>query len=199
MKSKLFIALAILGFAAVVTSCGKLPQEQVDAAQAAIDSAKTVQADLYVPAEFTAVQDSMNVALANIEAQKSKLFKKYDAEKALLERIVVMANTAVTNSQTRKAEVIAEVQTGITDIKALVEENNTLIKKAPKGKEGAAALEAMKADLAAIETAVAESETLFTNGDYLTALDKVKAAKEKATAINTELKEVIAKVSKYRK
>jgi hypothetical protein len=199
MKSKLFIAIAILGSAIVVSSCGKLPQEKIDAAQAALDSAKTVQADLYVPQEYTAAQDSMNVVLASIEEKKSKLFKKFDDETAKLDAIVVMANTAVTNAQTRKAEVIAEVQTNITDIKTLVSENLELIKKAPKGKEGAAALEAMKADIAAIETAVAEAEALFANADYLTALDKTKAAKEKAVAINTELKEVIAKVSSYRK
>ena len=76
---------------------------------------------------------------------------------------------------------------------ALIEENNALLAKAPKGKEGTSALMAIKAEIAAIETSITEANTIYTAGEYLVALDKVKSANEKATAINVELTEVIAK------
>lgn len=51
----------------------------------------------------------------------------------------------------------------------------------------------MKDELDAIEVAVAEATATFDAGDLLGALDKAKAAKDKATSINTELNDVIAK------
>ena len=62
-------------------------------------------------------------------------------------------------------------------------------------KEGKEALEAIQSDLALFEASLAEVSTLIAGGDYLTALDKVKAAKEKATSLKTELEEAIARKS----
>jgi hypothetical protein len=68
------------------------------------------------------------------------------------------------------------------------------MKKAPRGKEGAAVLEAMKTDMAAIDATIAEAQAAYDKGSYMDALNKVKAASEKATGIKTELEEAIAKV-----
>ena len=46
---------------------------------------------------------------------------------------------------------------------------------------------------------VAEAQGLYDKGSYMDALNKVKAAKEKADGINTELKDAIAKVHKGKK
>jgi hypothetical protein len=73
-------------------------------------------------------------------------------------------------------------------------ENGDLMKKAPRGKEGAAVLEAMKTDMAAIDASLVEAQAQYDKGSYMDALNKVKAANEKATGINTELKDAIAKV-----
>ena len=73
-----------------------------------------------------------------------------------------------------------------------------LLSKAPKGKEGTAALMAIKADISTLESAVTETNGMLSKGDYLTTLDKVKATKDKATSINQELKDAIAKYSKNR-
>ena len=66
--------------------------------------------------------------------------------------------------------------------------------KAPRGKEGAAVLEQIKTEMATIETAAAEAQALYDKGAYMDALNKVKASNERATSINTELKDAIAKV-----
>ena len=52
----------------------------------------------------------------------------------------------------------------------------------------------MKTDMAAIEASVAEAQALYDKGTYMDALNKIKAASERATGINTELKDAIAKV-----
>ena len=81
----------------------------------------------------------------------------------------------------------------------MVAEVKELLAAAPKGKEGKEALEAIQGDVVLVESFLAEVSTLINNGDYLTAVDKVKAAGEKAASLKVELEEAIAKKTKGRK
>jgi hypothetical protein len=195
MKNKVLMGLAAIAMVAFLSSCGKVPQEKVDATNAAIAAAQTAEAAVYVPAEFAAVQDSMKAITAAIEVQNSKLFKKFGPIAIKLDETLAAANKVAADAAVKKEEVKKEVEAQITATKAVVEENTALMKKAPKGKEGAAVLEAMKADMATIETAIAEAQAAYDKAAYMDALNKVKAANAKATGINTELKDAIAKKS----
>ena len=194
MKNKVLMGLAAIAMVAVLSSCGKKPQAEIDATNAAIEAAKTAEAAVYVPAELAAVQDSMNVIMADIAVQESKLFKKFGPAKLKLEQTLAAANQVAANAAVKKEEVKKEVEASMTEIKTVIEDNKTLMKKAPRGKEGAAVLEAMKADIATIEASVAEAQAMYDKGAFMDALNKVKAAKERAVGINTELKDAIAKV-----
>ncbi len=194
MKNKVLMGLAAIAMVAFLSSCGKVPQAQIDATNAAITAAQTAEAAVYVPAEFAAVQDSMKAIMANVEAQKSKLFKKFGPAKIKLDATLALANQVAANAAVKKEEVKKEAGTLLTDIKAVIEENGTLMKKAPKGKEGAAVLEQMKTEMTTIEASVAEAQGLYDKGSFMDALNKIKAAKERAVGINTELKDAIAKV-----
>jgi len=193
MKNKVLIGLAVIAMVAVLSSCGKKPQAEIDAANAAIEAAKTAEAAVYVPAEFAAVQDSLNAVLANITAKESKLFKNFKGETAKLAVVVTLANTVAANAATKKEEVKAEAANLMTGIKTVIEENVKLIPKLPRGKEGAAVIEQIKADVATVDAAVVEAQGLFDKGSYMDALNKVKAAKEKADGLNAEVKEVLTK------
>jgi hypothetical protein len=199
MKNKVLMGLAAIAMVAFLSSCGKVPQTEIDATNAAIAAAQAAEANVYVPAEFTALQDSMNAINAAVEAQKSKLFKKFGPVKEKLAATLTLANTVAANAATKKDEVKKEAETLLNDIKAVIEDNGKLILKAPKGKEGAAVIEQIKADMATINTSVADAQALYDKGTYMDALNKIKAAKEKADGINTELKDAIAKVKKGKK
>ncbi len=194
MKNKVLIGLATFMMVAFLSSCGKVPQAEIDAANAAIEAAKTAEAAVYIPTELAAVQDSMTAIMADVEAQKSKLFKKFGPVKEKLAAVVTLANQVAANAAVKKEEVKKEAETLLNDIKAVIEENGKLILKAPRGKEGAAVIEQIKADMATIDASVVEAQGLFDKGSYMDALNKIKAAKDKATSINTELKDAIAKV-----
>lgn len=199
MKKKLMLVVTALSIAVLFSSCGKAPQAEIDAANAAIEAAKAVGADVYVAEDFAALQDSMNAVNENVEAQNAKLFKNFSK---VTEQLVVVNQMAVetqAKAETRKAEVKLEIEALQAEVSSILLENNDLVAKAPKGKEGAAALEAIKSDISLIETSVGEVATLVANDNLIPALDKVKAAKEKAVAINTELNEVIAKYTKSRR
>ena len=194
MKNKVLMGFAAIVMVAFLSSCGKVPQVQIDAVNAAIDSAAKVEAATYLPTEFAAVQDSMKAIMADVEVQKSKLFKKFGPAKMKLEALLVQTQGVAKNAVVKKEEVKKEVETTMTDIKTIIEENGKLFKKAPRGKEGAAVLEQIKTEIANIDAAVVEAQGSYDKGTYMDALNKIKAAKERATGINTELKEAIAKV-----
>jgi predicted small lipoprotein YifL len=193
MKNKVLLGLAVIAMVAVLTSCGKKPQAEIDAATAAIEAAKTAEAAVYVPAEFAAVQDSLNAVMADITAKESKLFKNFKGETAKLASVLTLANTVAANAATKKEEVKAEAANLMTAIKTVIEENGKLIPKLPRGKEGAAVIEQIKADAATVDTSVVAAQGLFDKGSFMDALNKIKAAKEKAEGLNTEVKEVLTK------
>ena len=198
MKSKVLIGLATMLMVAVLYGCGKKPQAQIDATSAAIEAASIAEAPVYVPVEFAAVQDSMTVAMAEVTAQESKLFKNFGSAKLKLESTLALANKVAENAAIKKDEVKKEVEALLTEIKTVIEENKTLITKAPRGKEGAAVLEQIKTEMTTIETSVVEAQLMYDKGAYMDASNKLKAAKGRADEINTELKEAIAKVSARR-
>jgi ribose 1,5-bisphosphokinase PhnN len=187
----LFVVLALV----MVIGCAKAPQQEVDAAKAALDAAKAAEADRYLPAEFNAVQDSLNAALAEIEKQNSKfaLTRNYNRAKALLASVVTLANQAKDQVGPKKEEVKAQATQLSTDLQAALDEAKKLLKKAPRGKEGREALEAMTNELTTVENSMADVTTLMNNGDFLSAKDKLAAGLEKVKSIIDELKAAIEK------
>jgi len=199
MKNKILFSVLTLGLLVVLaTGCQKAPQVQMDLAKAAVDSAKNAEADTYIAAEFNAIQDSLNMVMTNIETINSQSFWKrnYKPSIAQLDAIVVASNAAVTNAVAKKEEVKAKVEASLTEAAALLAEDQALILKAPKGKEGKAALEAIQQDLTVIEASIAETTVLFNEGNYMAANDKISAAIEKANSIKQELNDAIAKYKK---
>ncbi len=190
---KIFYVLSIVAATIFFTSCAKAPQAEIDAAKAALEQAKTAQADLYVEADYLAVQDSLNAVMVEIEAQSSKLFKSYGNAKEKLVVVTTQAAELVAKTEVRKEDIKTEVATAEAATLALIEENNQLVTKAPKGKEGKEAIEAIKLDLTGITTSVGEVSGLVASGDLLGAQTKVNAAQQKATQINAELKGVLDK------
>ncbi|MCU0371055.1 MAG: hypothetical protein MUC31_06545 [Bacteroidales bacterium] len=177
----------------VFAGCAKLPQAEIDAAKAAIEEVRAAQADLYLPDQFAAINDSLRVAMEKVEAQKGKLFKSYKKVKVQLVNIPTMAATIKANTETRKAEVKAEAEALLAEVTTMQTENNTLAVKLPMGKNEKEAVAAIKAELGVIDTAITEVGGMLTNGDFLGALNKVKAVKDQAMAKNTEIKDVLTK------
>lgn len=193
MKKRVLMGLAIISMVVVLTSCGKKPQVEIDAVNAAIESAKTAGAAIYLPAEFAALQDSLNAVMTDITAKESKMFKNFKPEIARLGEVTALANTITGNVAAKKEEVKAEVTNMMASIKTVIDENALLIPKLPRGKGGAAVIEQIKADVATVDAAVVEAQGLFDKGSYMDAMNKIKAAKEKADGLNAEVKEVLTK------
>lgn len=194
MKNRFFLVVATVAAVALMASCAQVPQAELDAASAALDSAKIVQTDVYYPVEFAALNDSLTVMLQNIETQKSKSAKDFKVIKTNAEAITLKAGELSDRVEARKAEVKTEAETMMADAKALLYEAKALVLKAPKGKEGRAVIEEINNELTVIETSLTDAQGLYDGGsNYVNVVDKVKAATEELNGIIAELKEAMAK------
>lgn len=196
MKRKSLMGLVSLMMLLFLAGCGKVPQDKIDAAKAAIETLRAAEADVYVPEEFANLENQMKTIMAIIEAENSKTFKNFKEQIVQLENIVASTGGIIENANEAKEVVLGETEGLFEQIKTVLAENKDLMAKAPKGKEGAAVLEEMRNEIAIIETSVAEAHSMFENGNYKAASDKVKAAIEGVQSINTELQEAIAKIKR---
>ncbi len=190
---KVFFAMAVLVMAVMMGGCAKVPQAELDAANAAITKAKTAEANVYLASSFNAIQDSLNAINAEIEANKGKLFKSFSDVKMKLSTLTGEANNLVAETEARKDTIREQVTTALTQLQSVSAENAELVKKAPRGKEGKAALESIESEMATINAAAGEIPELLKNGNLLEAQTKVQAAHAQAESINQELKTVIEK------
>jgi len=193
MKNKVLMGLAAIAMVAVLSSCGKVPQAEIDATNAAIEAAQAAEANVYLPVEFTALQDSMSAINAEVEVQKSKLFKKFGPVKEDLASTLALANEVAANVAVKKEEVKKEAEGLLTSIKAVIAENTKLIPKLPRGKEGAEVIEAIKANMTTVQNSAAEAQAAYDKGAFMDALNKIKAANTTANNLNAEIKEVLTK------
>lgn len=192
---KLLVLKGLTAIAAIIllSSCSKLPQEEMDAANNAIEMAEASGAAIYLPDSYLAVQDSMKVAVEQLEVQKSKLFKKYGPVKDKMIRITDQARQVQLQTEAKKEELKNEIMNTVAEIKQLIESNHRLILEAPKGKEGTTALVSIKSEVDALQVSVDEVSGMLAGEEYLVTLGKARMIRQKAQSINTELQEVITK------
>lgn len=195
MKKFLVLALA-LTLTAGVTACSKPPAEEIAAVKTAVDAVVAEGAEKYAPEEFKALQDSMTAAMEEVKAQEGKMFgAKYDTAKELLAQVQTSATTvkeqAVVAREAMSTEVVAAKEATV----AALAELQALLAAAPVGKGSEADLEAMRADVAGLETSLQEVQPLIDAGDFAGAKEKAEAIQAKVAEITAEIHSAQAKVA----
>lgn len=195
VRKYFFITLSLVLSLVLVSGCAKAPQQAVDDANAALAAAKQAEADRYLVDEFKAAQDSLNAAVAEIEAQNSKfaLTRNYDKASKLLASATALANQITSQVDAKKEEVKAAASQLFTDLQTGLTEAKDLLKKAPKGKEGREVLDAIQGELTTVENSLVEVTDLLNRGDFISAKDKLMAGLQKVNSVKEELNQAIAK------
>jgi len=199
---KLIISISVLSLLLLLISCAKVPQADVDAAKLSVDAAKKAGADRYAPASFQTAVYALRSGLAQVEEQNAKFasFRNYGTAKTTLTSVTTLSNKAVEETAARKEALNAEVTDAVVELTVTIAADKELLAKAPKGKEGKLAVEAIGLEIRVVETVLTEVSAGLTNKEnILTLSEKVKPAVERAKAINTELTKVIAKTKWMRR
>jgi hypothetical protein len=175
------VLLPLLALSLVFASCAaKLPQAEVDAANAAFAEAKAAQADILAADSFAAANTANEALQANLNA------KDYGKTKALAKTLADASAKAKADAVTGLEAVKAEVAQLGTDIGAAIPALQKVYAKAAV-KKAKVDLKAIKAGLAAAPKSLADAQALtdvVASKTQLTALkaslDSYKAALEAA-------------------
>jgi hypothetical protein len=192
MKYLVLAMVAIFLF----SGCAKEPTEDINATKTAVDTAKSEDATKYLPEEVKNVNDAMQAAEQEIKVQKDKMFKNYSKAKELLAKAKADADALKVNLEAKKEEAKNNATAAQEAAKTSIEEAKGLLDQAPKGKGSMADIEAFKADLKGMEDSLIEVQTAIDSGDYIGAIEKATAIKDKATGIADQVKAAMEKVGK---
>jgi len=195
-----WVGMAVLVMALViVVACGKPPQQDIDAAKAALEAAKAAQAEKWAETDYQTAESSLSAAETEVAAQAQKWFKSYDKAKELtttaLSDAEKAAAAAVANKETAKVEATAAIADATTAIEAATK----AVAGAPKGKDTKADLELFKQDLDGFAATLTEAQTAMESEDYYTAKDMASSVREKATSISDQIAQAAAKRAGGRK
>ncbi|MBF8250833.1 MAG: hypothetical protein HW382_461 [Deltaproteobacteria bacterium] len=199
MKSKSFFMIAGLAMMVFAAGCGKQPVEEITSAKSAVEALVAEGADKYAKEELKIANDDLSAAMAEVKAQDEKTFKNYDKAKELLAKAKTTADTVKADVPAKKEQAKIAAASAQEAAKTAVEEAKSLLAKAPKGKGTQADIEAMKADVAGLEQALAEVQALIDGGDYNAATEKANPIKDKAAELSAQIKEAMQKVAKVSK
>lgn len=195
---KNLMKLSVLGLLVVFlfTSCAKQPTQQIDEAKAAIAAVQAAKGNIYAKEELKKLNDDLQAAMDEVNAQSKKLFKKYGKAKEMLAKVKTDAEAVKALIPARIEEAKNAALAAQSEAKAAYDEAKALLDKAPKGKGTKADIEALKADLAGLEAQLNEVQTAIDGEDYLVAKGKALSIKDKAAAIAEQVKAAIAKVKR---
>ena len=185
---KISVLLLALTLTAGVTACSKPPAEEIAATKTAVDAVVAEGAEKYAPEEYKALQDEMTAAMEEVKAQEGKMFGgKYEAAKQQLAQVQASAATVKETAVAAREAMATEVVTVKEAAVAGLAELQALVAAAPVGKGSEADLEAIRADVAGLETSLQEVQPLIDAGDFA-------GAKEKADAIQAKVAEITAEI-----
>lgn len=184
-RKNTLLATALIATTLLITACAKVPQEELTAAQAALDKARTAEAEKYAPDTWRAASDSLAAANAEIQAQASKfaLFRKYDRTNALIASANMSAAKAAQDAVVNKEAAKNAANEALATATAAVDSAKTVLATAPVGKDNRADVEMMKADLTGAETNLAQVSTAISSEDYFGARAQAEAITAKANQI----------------
>lgn len=189
MKKMISGLMTLVLMVMVMASCSVEPTSELTAANEALEAAKAVEANRYLAAEFTALNDSLTAVVAAIETEKAKGMteRNYKPLTEKLSWITTTAESLLTATENRKAEVRVQAEGMLAELTNDINQDKEALAKIQRNARNAEVVDAIGNELTVIEASVSEVNTLIANGDYLTAFEKLSATQAKEDMLQTQL------------
>lgn len=172
--------IAAVFLAGMFSGCAKAPDQEYAAAKTAIEAARDVEADTYMPNNFANVQKAFQTAEDELALQNGKfaLSRNYKKAIQLLSNVTTLATELKNDAPGKKEEITTDVENGLASVKKMAEETRVDIKKAPRGTFDKKAKAKMTEDLDAAESTLAQAATEFESGNIMDARQKLGEAQK---------------------
>ncbi len=181
-------AIGLLVVGLLVVGCSKPPTEEMNAAQATIDSVKAL------PDVQTYAMDQAQTAEQALAAVRQQVTeKKYDEARAALPNVFSAARGAVGAAQSAKEAARLDAERAISDANAAIAEAEGKIPHAPRyGKGAIRDINALKAQVAAAKADVQAAQSAVGTEDYRGAAARGRDAATKARGVTQTIDDAIA-------
>jgi hypothetical protein len=185
--------LVVVVATVATVACAKPPQAQIDAAHASIDKATAAGAGEYAPEALNAARDAQAKLDAEVKAQQGKLAltRSYDEATKLATAAADAGQRASTEAAQRKQALQTEASTAVVGARAAIQDAETALGSAPKGRGGKAGLEALQSDLTAAKTTLGEAETALKGEHFMDVKAKADAAEERAVGVKSAIEQAV--------
>jgi argininosuccinate lyase len=193
MRRVRWIVLAFV-LMAFVAGCGTKPQQEIDAATAAMNALISEGLGKYAPEDEKKLKDAMAAVNAELQVQEGKTFKNYDKTKQLLADLTKMVADMKAALPAKKEKAKQAAMAALEAAKAAVADAKKMLAKAPKGKGASADIEALRGDVKGAEEMLPEVQGLIEKEDYNAAMVKANAIKDKAAGVGDQITKALEKV-----
>lgn len=193
MKKTLTGLLIVVAATLLAAGCAQPPTDAVNAARAALETARTSEAADYAAESLAVAENALSSLDAEIKAQSEAfaLTRSYDKAADLAAAAQAAAEKATADAEAGREATKNEATARFEAAKANLVETADMIARAPKGKGTQADIEAMKVDLAGVEAGIADFEAAFSAGRYKEALAKAEAANQTLDRIKADIQAAI--------
>ncbi len=194
MSSGRRAALASLAVAAVVlVACSGPPDNEMQQAQGAIETARAAGADEYAHTEFTAAQDALKQAHEAVAQRdyQSALNHALDSRER--------AQNAAKEAADRKATARGDAERALSDANVALTQARAKLKAAETAHVPAKTLAGPRRSINEAEQSVQKARAAFAQGDYLSVNSLAGPASSKLVTVIRDLDAVSAILAKRRR
>jgi hypothetical protein len=192
MKIMTFVLVVFFGLLAA--GCSQPPTEAVNGAKTALEAARDAGAADYAPESLGAAEDALSALDAELatQAEKFALLRSYEKAGKLAAAAQAAGNKAAEDAAAGKEAARTEAMALIEGVRTSLQEVKVLLAEAPRGKGTRAEIDAITADVAAVEPGLKDFEARVAGGSYLEARAKAQAAQETLNKVKAEIQGAIA-------
>lgn len=180
----------------LMNGCGQPPAQLLEAAQKAVDDAKTAEAETYAKGDWLKLAQEFALAKDELVKQETvfPMFRLYDDVGDMLSTVVVYGgHVAAKASQNKEAAKTAALAMEQESLRTVVSAKRLMARALSGTKRDAG--EAIKQHVTALEAGFIVIHGLIENGDYLAAQMQARALTEKAGAVSGAIRSAIEKAT----
>ncbi len=200
LRKNVALTMGALALAVLAAGCAKVPQQALDAASAAMNGADAAEAPKYADAEWSAAQEAMNAAQAEIQVQNEKfaLFRSYKKAEELIATAQGAADQAREAAVAGKERARMEAESALGTAQASLDRAAALLtelggcRRKPKG--FAADMEVLKGNLDGLTGQVASIQSAIDAEDFFGAKAQADVLNGQADTLAGDLESAKTKI-----
>jgi len=176
-------ALLFLGSLA----CSSPPQAEIEAARAAIESARQADAGTWAAQELRGAEDSLAAAEAEVAAQSGRWFKGYGRARDLAAQAKQQAEGAAAAAAANRDRARSEAEAAIGAADAALKTAEGSAKAAPASRFSKADRALVRSEIGKLAPVLEEARSAFESGDYRRAAQLADSVRDGANDIASRL------------